>query len=80
MTKKRTGSGEVLKDYHMLETISRQLKTHEKTLRGVVAKRIARKAKTDLEDGLLENLDIVAEHMHKAQKEIERAKQKLKMI
>ena len=80
MAKKRIGSGEVLKEYRMLETISMQLKTHEKILRSVVAKRIARKAKTDLEEGLLENLDIVATHMHKAQKEIERAKQKLKMI
>ena len=69
-----------MKDYRMIGQISRQLKAHERTLRNVVAKRVAQKSKTDLEEGLLENLDIVATHMHNAQKELDKAQRKLKMI
>lgn len=80
MAKKRDEGREVLIDYKMLGQISKQLQAHEKTLRDVVAKNVAKKAKTDLEEGLLENLDIVAMHMRNAQKELEKARQKLRMI
>lgn len=80
MAQNRKGSNEVSKDYYMLGQISKQLKDHERTLRNVVAKKVAKKAKTDLEEGLLENLDIVATHMHKAQTEIAKAQAKLKLI
>ena len=69
-----------MNDYRMLGQISRQLKTHEKTLLNVVAKRVAQKSRADLEDGLLENLGIVVTHMHNAQKELEKAQEKLRMI
>ena len=68
------------KDYRMLGQISRQLKTHEKLLHNGVAKRVAQKSRTDLEEGLLENLDIVSKHMRNAQKELDKAQRKLKMI
>ena len=80
MAGKNKGSAEVLRDYRMLERISRELKEHERRLHDVVARRVARKARTDLEEGLLENLDIVASHMRRAQKEIDKAKRKLKVI
>ena len=80
MAQKITGGDEVSKDYRMLGQISKQLKIHERLLHNVVAKRVAQKSKNDLEEGLLENLDIVAKHMRNAQKELDKAKQKLKMI
>jgi hypothetical protein len=80
MAAKRSRNEEVLKDYNMLGKISAQLRTHERLLHNVVSKRVARKTKTDLEEGILENLDIVATHMRKARAEVEKARHKLKMI
>ena len=73
-------SNEISMDYRMLDVISKQLKKHEHILHDITAKAVAKKSKSDLEYGLLENLDIVVGHMSKARKEIDRARSKLKMI
>ena len=80
MAKKGKSKNEIINDYRMLDKMSKQLKVHERILHDVVAKKIAKKSRTDLEEGLLENLDIVSMHMIKARKEIDRAKEKLKLI
>ena len=73
-------SNEISKDYRMLKVISEQLRKHEHILHDITAKAVAKKSKSDLEYGLLENLDIVADHMSKARKEIDKARSKLKRI
>lgn len=73
-------SNEISKDYRMLKVISEQLRKHEHILHDITAKAVAKKSKSDLEYGLLENLDIVADHMSKARKEIDKARGKLKLI
>lgn len=79
MARAKAGN-EISKDYRMLNVISAQLKKHERILHDITAKAIAKKSKSDLEYGLLENLDMVVDHMGKARKEIDRARSKLKLI
>ncbi len=77
MAKSRKG---LANDYRLLDMISKELLEHERRIM-VIGKNVARKKiRTDLEDGMIENLDIVLEHMDNARKEIERAKKKLRMI
>jgi len=79
-TQKRSKKDNLIVDYNMLISMSKMLKEHQKKV-ALLGKKIAkRKITTDLEDGLIENLDIVREHMQNAQKEIDRASRRLKMI
>lgn len=76
---KRLSKNELLSDYHMLETMSKDLTLYQKNIR-IVGRSITRKVKSDLRYGFLENLDIVEGHMRKAQKELDRARKELKLI
>lgn len=80
MAKTRKGSGELLNDYYMLDKMSKELKKHSNNVHAI-GKRVVRKVwRTDLKEGLVENLEIVSNHMRRAQKELESAKKKLKMV
>lgn len=70
---------ELLADYSMLDKMSKDLAVHQKNVKAI-GKRIASRTKSDLKFGLEENLDIVLEHMNKAQKELDRARKELKLI
>ena len=76
---KKQEKEELLSDYLMLEKMSKDLALHQKNIR-VVGKSIVRKVKSDLRYGFLDNLDIVEEHMKKAQKELDKARKELKQI
>jgi hypothetical protein len=80
MAKSRKGASELLNDYYMLDKMSRELQKHSKNVK-TIGKRVVRQVwKTDLKEGLVENLEIVSNHMKRAQKELDSAKKKLKMI
>jgi BMFP domain-containing protein YqiC len=70
----------LMDDYQLLERVSKQLSDHRKKIASVQGKIARKKIRTDLEDGLIENLDIVSEHMANAQKEVDRARKRLKLI
>jgi hypothetical protein len=70
---------ELLKDYFMLNKMSRNLALHQKNVR-VIGRKVAKTAKTDLTDGIVDNLDLVVAHMKRAQSEIDKAQKKLKQI
>ena len=76
---KRRISRELILDYHMLEKMSNDLGTHSRAIKGI-AKRIAKGVNLDIGIGLLENLDAVAMHIERAQKEVAKAKRELKRI
>lgn len=80
MKKTKKGSKELLQDYALLDSMSRQLIVHQKSIFRI-GKRLVRKAsQSDITSGLIDNLDMVVSHMKKAQDEIERAKKRLKEI
>lgn len=76
---KKPRKQELLRDYRMLDRISETLLEHQKNIRAI-NKRIASKVKTDLRYGLIENLNVVADHMEKAQEELEKARKELELI
>lgn len=79
-SKRGKGAAGLTADYYLLGRISRELGGHRSKI-GEIGRRIARKKiTTDLEDGLIENLDVVMEHMRNAKKEVDRAQRKLRMI
>jgi hypothetical protein len=63
----------------MLDKMSRDLREHQKNILKI-NKAFARKVKGDLKYGFIENLQIVAEHIKNAQKELDNAKKELKQI
>ncbi len=76
------GAKELVKDYSMLNKMSKELREHKRYISSI-GKRlssISNRSKSDMEYGLIENLDIVMLHIDKARNEIEKAKRKLKMI
>jgi hypothetical protein len=76
------GAKELVKDYYMLNKMSKELREHKRYISSI-GKRlssISNRSKSDMEYGLIENLDIVMLHIDKARNEIEKAKRKLKMI
>jgi hypothetical protein len=75
----KTGSRELLDDFRMLDRMAADLKEHQKRVLEI-GKRISKAAKSDVNYGLLEDLDIIATHMNKAHKEIVRAKKKLRNV
>ena len=80
MARRRTGAGELARDYVLLGKMSKELDKRRKNIRAI-GKRVVRGfANTDLDEGIVENLEIVSGHMQKAQKEIDKAMKKLKMI
>ena len=70
---------ELLSDYRMLEKMSGSLKEHQKNVLAI-NKALAKKLKGDFKYGLIENLQTVADHMKKAQKELDNARKELKRI
>ncbi len=80
MAKSRIGRNEIFKDYIMLEKIAKELAKHQKNLRAIGKRAVIGARKTDLNEGIVENLDIVSNHMKKAQEEVEKARKKLKFI
>lgn len=70
---------ELMSDYRMLEKMSSDLREHQKNILKI-NKKLARKVKGDLKYGFIENLQIVAEHIKNAERELENAKKELKMI
>jgi hypothetical protein len=77
--RKKSDANELLNDYDMLADMEKQLAMHQKNIMKI-GNRVAKVAKTNMRDGLLENLDIVATHMRNATKEIEKAQKRLKRI
>ncbi len=74
------GNNELLNEYELLEKISKELDVHQKNIKAV-GKRIAKdNASLDFSEGLIENLEIVSNHMLAAKRELDRAKEKLKSI
>ncbi|MGA3020551.1 MAG: hypothetical protein ABSD68_01210 [Candidatus Micrarchaeales archaeon] len=76
---KKKVSRELIRDYNMLDRMSSNLLEHQKNVR-LIAKSIAKRVKSDLRYGLIENLDEVVEHMGRAQKELAKARKELEMI
>ncbi|MHB1829820.1 MAG: hypothetical protein ACYCO0_00305 [Candidatus Micrarchaeaceae archaeon] len=73
-------TGDLLSDYYLLEKMSKELTEYQEKM-AAVGKRIAKKSiRTDLEDGLIENLEIVSKHISNAKSEIDKAAKKLRMI
>lgn len=80
MTKgKKQQGGEILRDYRMLEKMSKDLALHQKNIR-LIGKRVARRMKTYEKYGLIENLTSVAISMDKAKRQIDKARRELKLI
>ncbi|MDE1860185.1 MAG: hypothetical protein KGH72_00525 [Candidatus Micrarchaeota archaeon] len=78
--KSRAGANELLKDFYMINDMTKKLGEHQKKIRAI-AKHVARSGyKTGLTEGVVENLDLVMSHMNKARKELERAGRRLKMV
>ncbi len=75
---KKPEKNEILKDYFMLEKMSKDLLEHQKNIRRI-GKRIT-KAETYNKYGLIENLSSVTVHMGNARKELDRARKELKLI
>ncbi len=71
---------ELMNDYKMLESMSRELAKHQKKVREIGKRIVKTKVSLDLKEGLVENLEIVSNHMRKAGQEIDRAKKRLKLI
>lgn len=80
MAKSKKGGNELLNDYYMLDKMSKELQEHSRNVRAIGKRVVRRVYKTDLKEGLVENLEIVSNHMKKAQEELDSAKRKLKMI
>ncbi len=76
---KRRGKDTLLKEYRTLGEMSRSLIAHQRKV-NAIARSIAKKTSTDAGFGLIENLDIVSEHIGKADREIGRALRKLRKI
>jgi len=76
---KKMKRNELLRDYLLLEKISKELSEHQKHM-VVINKNIARKVKSDLKYGFIEKLDMVSNYMKKAQKEVDNAAKELKLI
>ncbi len=73
-------TGDLLSDYYLLEKMSKELTEYQEKM-AAVGKRIAKKSiRTDLEDGLIENLEIVLKHIGNAKSEVDKAAEKLRMI
>ncbi len=70
---------ELLDDYRMLEKMSKDLVEHQKKIK-MINRNIAKKLKSNMRFGLVDNLEITLDHMDRAQKEIDKAKKELKMI
>ncbi|MDE1767827.1 MAG: hypothetical protein KGH64_02070 [Candidatus Micrarchaeota archaeon] len=79
MKKTSKKNNELNFDYALLEKMSKQLSDHEKNVRQI-AKKVAKISKTDLAEGIAETLGSVSKHMVRAQREIDKAKSRLKMI
>lgn len=79
MAAKKSRRGTLMDEYRALGRMSRSLSEHQRKV-GAIARSIAKKTSTDAGFGLVENLDIVSEHMGKARKEIGRSLRKLKQI
>lgn len=79
MAKTKKDNKELTRDYFMMESMARELKWHQQRVREL-GKRMTNKAKIRLKDGVIENLDLVVNHMHNAEKELNRAMDKIKMI
>ena len=79
---KRKRNLDLINDYVMLNRMSKELSKQQNRVLAIGRSlyNIEKKAQSDMEDGLIENLDFVAFHMKKARNEIEKAKKKLKMI
>ena len=71
---------ELAKDYILLGRMSKELQKHRKSIKAVGKRVIRRFSNADLDGGIVENLEIVSDHMQKAQQEIDRAMKKLEMI
>ena len=67
-------------DYKMLDSMSKELASHQKTIAALGKKLTKNKVRLDLKVDLVENLEIVYDHMRNAQKELEKAKNRLKLI
>jgi hypothetical protein len=80
MAKGKAKGRELSNDYLMLGRMSRELAEHRKRI-NAIEKRVARnKIRLDLKEGVLENLEIVSSQMEKAQKELDKARKRLKLI
>jgi len=79
MAGKKSRGSTLMDEYLTLEKMSKSLSVHRRRV-GAIARSIAKKAGTDAGFGLIENLDIVSEHIGKAKKEIDRSLRKLRQI
>ena len=76
---RKRSKNELLKDYHMLDKMSKDLIEHQKAIRAIGMK-IAKNVKSDIRYCLVDNLEDVIDHMDRAQKELDRAKRELGLI
>ncbi len=79
-SRRKADDKELLRDYFMMESMAKELKWHQDRIRAIGKRVVKKAAKTDLKDGIIENLDVVVTHMKNAQRELDRAMGKLKMI
>ena len=79
MARSRKSGTEISNDYYMLEKMGKELKKHEKMIVGI-GKKLSKKPRSEVNYAILENLDLVATHMAKAYKEVEKAQKKIKQI
>ncbi len=76
---KKNGKDEVLKDYLMLEAMSRDIREHRENLKRISG-RISKGMDSYNKYGLVDVLSMVSMHMERARKEIDKAKKGLKHI
>lgn len=76
---KRPRRNELLMDYYTMEKMSKELLRQQKNVKGI-GRRIARKGKTGMEEGLVEDLNMIAVHMSKARRELDKARKKLELL
>lgn len=75
----RIRKNELLKDYAMLDRMSKDLLKGRNSIKKINRK-IVTKMSSNLKIGILENLETVSGHMDRAQKELEKAKKLLKLL
>lgn len=78
--RKNPGRNELMNDYKMLDSMSKSLAEHQKRLLGIGKSIMKKSTNSDLTTDVVANLDTVFGHMRKAQRELNKARDKLKMI
>ncbi|MDE1823078.1 MAG: hypothetical protein KGI00_00150 [Candidatus Micrarchaeota archaeon] len=79
MEDKKSDKARLLKDYRMLDRMTKELlKSRNDIIR--INRSVAKRVKSDLKAGIIDGLDVVLGQMDKARKELDKAKKGLKEI